>query len=117
MARPLPYLELALALQEGDKANDFTRALWDNSALFDLTEQDEEGNYISPHDDDLREELSGESFEAVAQRITLSWQCENLGSCPFVHDQQYSDKPLCNLCFASGKLRNPKGLLEQDEYL
>ena len=46
MARPLPYLELALALQEGDKANDFTRALWDNSALFDLTEQDEEGNYI-----------------------------------------------------------------------
>ena len=69
MARPLPYLELALALQEGDKANDFTRALWDNSALFDLTKQDEEGNYISPHDDDLREELSGESFEAVAQRI------------------------------------------------
>ena len=41
MARPLPYLELALALQEGDKANDFTRALWDNSALFDLTKQDE----------------------------------------------------------------------------
>ena len=67
--KPLPYLEFADSLQFGPKANDLTRALWDDSALFDLTEQDEEGNYISPHDDDLREELSGESIEAVAQRI------------------------------------------------